>query len=177
MDKCTDNLTGVAYVALTGKSANLDNIKVVQDWGEHMSNDDKVPSVISYSKKSIKSQQQWGADLAKGSIAMVHTKLQLDVDSTSTELDQLLESLEGMHYLGIQYIKNTEGPTRYTSRGPEEIVSDYLERVFNCFRKAASYFTEEWTKQAQVDIVATIPAVRSYEKNHTNRDAANAKQN
>ncbi|KAF8851719.1 hypothetical protein BDZ45DRAFT_730704 [Acephala macrosclerotiorum] len=162
--------TGVAYATPAGKKASLTEIDVVQDWGDRMRNQDKVPSVISYSGKVEKSEQQWGSDLSKGAIAMVHTKLQLDVDDTSTELDQILESLEGMQDLNFQYIKKTEGTPRYTRRGPEEIVADYLERVFEYLVGAVSHFTEEWRTQAPVDIVATIPAEWGYRaKNSTFR--------
>lgn len=162
--ECINRLIGVAYATPAGKKASLTEIDVVQDWGDRMRNQDKVPSVISYSGKVEKSEQQWGSDLSRGAIAMVHTKLQLDVDDTSTELDQILESLEGMQDLNFQYIKNTEGSPRYTRRGPEEIVADYLERVFEYLVTAVSKFTEEWRTQAPVDIVATIPAVSPHLK-------------
>jgi hypothetical protein len=129
-----------------------------------MSNQDKVPSVISYSRASHKGQQQWGSDLSKDAIAMVHTKLRLDVDNTSEELDQILEALEGMHNLNFQYIRNLAGLPKFTRKEPEEIVADYLEKVFGRLLEAISSFTPEWRAQTPVDIVATIPAVRTHMK-------------
>jgi hypothetical protein len=58
-----------------------------------MGNMMKVPSVISYSLKTDKNERQWGSDLSRNAIAMVHTKLQLDVDHTSSELDLILQAL------------------------------------------------------------------------------------
>jgi hypothetical protein len=140
---------------------------VVLDWGERMGNQDKVPSVISYSRSSHNGEQQWGSDLSKDAIAMVHTKLRLDIDDTSAELDQILETLEGIDNLNFQYVRNLEGLPKFTRKGPEEIVADYLEKVFGRFIEAISSFTPEWRARTPVDIVATIPAVRSHTKRRT----------
>ncbi len=121
----------------------------------------KIPSVISYSLKSQNREQQWGTDLSPQAIAMVHTKLQLDVDDTAAELNLILQALDGMHNLNFQYIKESGGAPKYTRKGPEQIVEDYLTKVFNYLLQAVESFTEELRSSIPVDIVATIPAVRS----------------
>ena len=94
---------------------------------------------------------------------MVHTKLQLDVDNTSTELDLILQALDGMHNLDFQYIIDSGSLPKYPRQGPEEIVEDYLTEVFKAFRKSKvmAKLTEAYLKETPVDIVATIPAVCS----------------
>ena len=96
---------------------------------------------------------------------MVHTKLQLDVGSTSNELDHILEALDGVHNLSFQYVKSTEGLPRHTLLGPEEIVKEYLERVYHYLigsnSDSLSDFEAELRARTPVDIVVTIPAVRS----------------
>jgi hypothetical protein len=125
-----------------------------------MGNHPKIPSVISYSKKSSNREQQWGTDLSSGAVAMVHTKLQLDVDDTSSELDLVLQALDGMHNLNFQYITGSESAPRYTWKSPEEIVEDYFVKVFDYLLGNLEYLTEELRQRIPVDIVATIPAVR-----------------
>jgi len=90
---------------------------------------------------------------------MVHTKLQLDVDDTSAELDLILQALEGMHNLSFQYIEDSEGKPKYPRKGPEEIVEDYLSKVFDYLLETIGQFTEELRNNIPVDIVVTIPAV------------------
>lgn len=127
-----------------------------------MGNHQKIPSVYSYSLKSAKREQQWGTDLSPQAIAMVHTKLQLDVDNTSKELDLILEALDGMRDLDFRYISDTSGAPKYTRKGPEEIVQDYLEKVFDrLIDEVESRISEELRYRIPVDIVATIPAVCS----------------
>lgn len=153
-------LTGVAIATPTGNRAYLEEIDVVEDWGPGMGNSKKIPSVISYSLKTQRNEQQWGADLSPQAIAMVHTKLQLDVVEAAAELDLVLQSLDGMYNLDFGYIKSREGKPKYTCKGPEEIVEDYLTHVFTYLLQAVSAFTTELRREIPVDIVATIPAVR-----------------
>ncbi|KAH7342511.1 hypothetical protein BKA65DRAFT_504250 [Rhexocercosporidium sp. MPI-PUGE-AT-0058] len=162
--------TGVAIATPTGNRAHLNEIDVVEDWGPGMGNSKKIPSVISYSLKTQKGEQQWGADLSPQAIAMVHTKLQLDVVEPEAELDLVLQSLDGMWNLDFQYIKSQEGNPKYTCKGPEEIVEDYLSHVFAFLLEAVSTFTVELRREIPVDIVATVPAEWGYRaKNSTFR--------
>ncbi|KAH6724439.1 hypothetical protein DL95DRAFT_464978 [Leptodontidium sp. 2 PMI_412] len=162
--------TGVAIATPTGNRAYLEEIDVVEDWGPGMGNSKKIPSVISYSLKTQRNEQQWGADLSPQAIAMVHTKLQLDVVEAAAELDLVLQSLDGMYNLDFGYIKSREGKPKYTCKGPEEIVEDYLTHVFTYLLQAVSAFTTELRREIPVDIVATIPAEWGYRaKNSTFR--------
>ncbi len=62
-----------------------------------MGNYVKVPSVKSYSAEENELEcEQWGSDLSRNAIAMTHTKLQLDVNNTSKELETVVQELEGM---------------------------------------------------------------------------------
>jgi hypothetical protein len=134
-----------------------------------MGNSQKIPSVISYSLKTRNLERQWGSNLSPEAIAMVHTKLQLDVDDTSTELDLILQELEGMHNLSFQYIEEAEGRPKFTRKGPEEIVEDYLCKVFDYLLEMHdrfAVFAEELRNTIPVDIVVTIPAVRLFALNH-----------
>ena len=127
-----------------------------------MGNLDKVPSVISYSPSSGAQERQWGASLSPEAVAMVHTKLQLEVHKTSEELDLIIQALDGMGDLDFQHVQNAEGLPSYTWKGPERIVEDYLTKVFDAFLPAIEEMaglTEEVRAQMLTDIVVTIPAV------------------
>ncbi|KAK0125658.1 hypothetical protein ONS95_000339 [Cadophora gregata] len=153
--------TGVAIATPTGSSAYLDEIDVVQDWGPGMWNQQKIPSIISYSTGTERLERQWGADLSLQALAMVHTKLQLDVTDTASELELISERLEGIHDLDYQYIPGSAGDT-YTRKGPEDIVQDYLARVVDYLLQTIPSFTGELRLRVPIDIVATIPAGWSY---------------
>lgn len=92
---------------------------------------------------------------------MVHTKLELDLHKTSDELDFILDALDGMHNLHFQYIRASQGLQQYTWKSPEEIVEDYLAKVFDAILKhlVETAFPEELRSRMPVDIVVTIPAV------------------
>ena len=75
-----------------------------------MGNHDKIPSVYSYSPGSQAGEQQWGASLSPEAVAMVNTKLELDVqDNKSDELELILQALDGMHNLDFQHVKASQG--------------------------------------------------------------------
>ncbi|KAF4627180.1 hypothetical protein G7Y89_g10974 [Cudoniella acicularis] len=164
--------TGVAIATPIGDRVNsLDEIEdaIIYNWGDGMGNHKKIPSVKSYSYKK-NNHQQWGADLSPDAVAMVHTKLQLDVDDTSTELDLILQELDGMRNLDFRYIALSRGEARYTRKGPEQIVEDYLTDVFDRLLETAPAFDEEFKNEAPVDIIVTIPAEWGYRaKNSTFR--------
>jgi hypothetical protein len=144
-------------VALTtGNRAILDEIIAIDDWGSGMDNLEKIPSVISYSPAI---GPEWGASVSSKSIAMVHTKLQLELSDTSEELDFGLQALEGMHNLDFHHIRNAGPLPAYTWKGPEAIVGDYLTRMFESLVKVQRSFKAELRRQTPVDIVVTIPAV------------------
>jgi hypothetical protein len=104
-----------------------------------MNNDVKIPSVISYSPRTESRERQFGADLSPDGIAFVHTKLELDVQDTRLgELDLILQVLDGMKDLNFNNIKAMRGLPAYTWKQPEDIVTDYLTKAFECFKMPQS---------------------------------------
>ena len=63
-----------------------------------------------------------------------------------------------MHNLHFQYVKAAGSLPSYTHKGPEEIVENYLTKVFDCVIEAVD-LPEELRARIPVDIVVTIPAV------------------
>ncbi|KAH0558447.1 hypothetical protein GP486_004893 [Trichoglossum hirsutum] len=162
--------TGVAIATPAGNQADLSRIDPILFWGPQMGNHDKIPSVISYSPASSEEEQQWGTSLSPEAVAMVHTKLELDVHDTSEELESIVQALDGMSNLHFQKVKAAKGLPEYTWKGPEEIVEDYLTKVFDYLIEAVDDFTEELRAEIPVDIVVTIPVGWSYRaKNSTFR--------
>jgi len=151
---------GVAFATPKLDDANLDGISIVDDWGPKMGNSDKIPSVYSYSPASPAGEQQWGASLSPGAIAMVNTKLELDVqDNKLDELELILQLLHGTKNLGFEHVKASKGYPAYTWKTPENIVTDYLTKVFQYLNKALSNFGSTLRGQIPVDIVITVPVV------------------
>ncbi|KAH0556728.1 hypothetical protein GP486_005483 [Trichoglossum hirsutum] len=151
--------TGVALAVVAGNSARQDDIIAIDSWGPGMANHEKIPSVISYSKAI---GPEWGASVDKKSVAMVHTKLQLEVSSPSEELDLILQALEGMHDLDSDRIRDAGPLPAYTWKGPEAIVEDYLTRMLESLLRVERGFSKQMRRHMPVDIVVTIPAGWSY---------------
>jgi len=149
---------GVAYATPAGDRAILDEINVVQDWGPDIGNHMKIPSIISYSPRSQANEKQWGSDLSPQAIAMVHTKLQLDVGNTSSELDLILDMLDGLRDLSFPNIIN-RGTNRYPTQRPEDIIKHYLTKVFDHLFNAVVPFAAPLGTLLPVDIVVTVPVV------------------
>jgi hypothetical protein len=156
--------TGVAYATPSDNIAVLGDTGVVTYWGPQMGNSDKVPSVISYSESSPDENgilaQQWGQSLSKNAVAMINTKLELDIGCVSEELDIVSSMLEGMKDLNFQYIKAAAGMPAFPWKGPEEIVTDYLTHVFDYLVQTVDNFSSEVRDRFPVDIVVTYPTVR-----------------
>jgi hypothetical protein len=159
-------ISGVAYATPSGTECKLGDIDVVQDWGSGMLNQGKVPSVISYSRPSAAMEQQWGSDLSPGAVSMVHTKLELGIQDVLGELDMTLQVLDGMKDLSFAAMmaanENNSRPA-YSHKTPEEIVTDYLTKVFReAFRRleeAVDEFTDAFRHHTMTDLVVTVPTV------------------
>jgi hypothetical protein len=159
--KSTKSFQGVGFAFPDGDSAQDVDINVVKDWGQgpQMNNTEKVPSVISYSPCSDEEEQQFGFSLSPEAVAMVNTKLELDVqDNKVDELDLILQALDGMDNLSFEKVKNSNGYPAYTWKAPEEIVTDYLEKVFPYVNRILEK-NETLRKGIKVDIVITFPVV------------------
>lgn len=159
--------TGVALATSKGHEASLDEIQVITDWGRNMSNKDKVPSVYSYSP-APNGEQQWGESLSPKAVTMINTKLELDVqDNKSDELELILQVLDGMKNLHFDHVRACKGYPEYTWKNPEEIVTDYLTKIFQYVDKYVEKFR---VLGLPVDIVVTVPVNWSYRaKNSTLR--------
>jgi len=132
----------------------------VRIWGDRMDNEEKVPSVQSYSKRSKELQEaNWGSDLAPGAVAMKHMKLRLDAQSVSDEIDFLLQLLDGTRDLNFENIKDAKGMPDYTDKPPEDIVTDYLTNVFRHLLQTVEQWSTEVREKIPTDIVVTIPVV------------------
>lgn len=124
-----------------------------------MTNDIKIPSVISYSPRTSNNELQFGADLSPEAVAMVHTKMELDVQETRLdELDLIIQVLDGMKNLNFEHIKASKGMPEYTWKTPEEVVTDYLKKVFKPFWDATDYLGH-LRELITVDVVITVPVV------------------
>ncbi|PVH79969.1 hypothetical protein DL98DRAFT_588754 [Cadophora sp. DSE1049] len=144
--------TQVAIATAIGTEANLDEINVIEDWGPNLRHLQKVPSVISYSLPT-----------------------ENHIDDASAELDLILRGLDGMHDLNFSYIKDSGSKPKFTHKKPEEIVQDYLTKVFEHLLQNVDIFTEEMRDRMSVDIIATVPTEWGYRaKNLTFRALTNA---
>jgi molecular chaperone DnaK (HSP70) len=152
--------TGVAFAAPKGgQSFSLEDIELVDVWGDRMDNHDKVPSVISFSAPSRAGEQQWGSDLSADAIAMVHTKLELDLQEVQGELDLMLHALQGMKDLHFDELKKVGALPAYTDQTAEQIVTVYLSRVFEFVSETISDFSRALLDRIPVVIVITVPTV------------------
>jgi hypothetical protein len=125
-----------------------------------MGNHNKIPSVYSYSPASPAGEQQWGASLSPDAVTMVNTKMELDVqDDKVDELELILQVLDGTHNLEFDNVKKSRGYPEYTWKNPEEIVTDYLTKVFQHLNQSLEYFGSHLRAQIPVDIVITVPVV------------------
>jgi hypothetical protein len=155
-------VTGIGYASFSGDSCSLDDIDVVLAWGPTMYSTPKVPSVVSYTPGH---EQQWGRDLSSNAIALIHTKLQLDIDSVSGELDFILQALDGMKNLRFNAMVADGGLPSYTEKSPEQIVQYYLTKfcdaaLRNLRTDDVDEFSERSLNNISTDIVITHPSVR-----------------
>lgn len=152
-------MAGIAYATHDNSHLDLSEIRPVTNWGDNMSNDIKIPSVISYSLSSLKGEQQFGASLSPDAVTMVNTKLELEAqDKRLDELDLIIQLLEGTDDLNFEHVKSAQGYPGYTWKSPEIIVTDYLTKVFEHFEKATDYLAEI-RNHCPVDIMVTVPVV------------------
>ncbi len=121
----------------------------------------KIPSVYSYSPASAPIDQQWGGSISDDAVTMVNTKMELDVqDNKVDELELILQVLEGTCNLDFDNVKKSRGYPEYTWKDPEEIVTDYLKKVFEYLNDAFEFIGSHLRSKIPVDIVITVPVVR-----------------
>jgi hypothetical protein len=136
-----------------------------------MTNEPKIPSVISYSPNTSAGEQQWGLSLSPDAVTMMNTKLELDVqDDKLDELELIIQLLEGTCNLDFSHVKKSRGYPEYTWKEPEEIVTDYLTNIFKYLDRAIEYIGPQLRQSMAIDIVITTPVKWSYRaKNSTFR--------
>lgn len=118
-----------------------------------MSNQLKIPSVISYSL-AMNGEKQWGMDIAEGSVTMMNTKIQFDLQKQRLEeLEMTLQVAQGFGFLDINHVKNAAHISGYTWRSPVEVATDYLSRV----RERICLALSRVISRVEVDIIITIP--------------------
>ena len=145
-------------------TARLEDIDIMTDWGPSMRNYQRVPSVISYSPSpSCETSPHWGYDLSPDALAIVNTKLELDVADTKLEgLKNIIQLLDDTVNLNFDYIK-TKKSQQFPWKPPEEIVTDYLHAVFQVIRRRLSeQFTTELMKTVPVDGSVAVPQASSF---------------
>lgn len=145
--------TGVAIAITDAKIAQTSHIELMQDYGERMSNQLKVPSVYSYSLCN-KGEKQWGLDVSEGAVTMVNTKMQFDVQERKLdELETTLQILQGTGFLDFNHVKNAGKHSGYTWKAPVEVAADYLTKVRERICLALSHVIA----RVEIDIVVTVP--------------------
>ncbi|KAI4930474.1 uncharacterized protein J4E92_004306 [Alternaria infectoria] len=153
----------IAWATPSGAECSLEEIDVIEQWGPQMDNEEKVPSVISYSRSSQAGEQQWGKSLSADAVTMIHTKLELGVEDLLGELDMTLQVLDGMKNLNFDEMMLSKGQNDlppYSHKSPEEIVTDYLEKLFAYVQMEVRVDENNvFAKHTTTDIVVTIPTV------------------
>lgn len=156
------SIAGIAYATPSGTKCDLGKIDIMQSWGSGMLNQDKVPSVISYSPQSEAMEQQWGSNLSPNAVSMVHTKLELGLQDVLGELDMTVQVLDGMKNLSFANMMAANGDydrPAYSHKNPEEVVTDYLSKVFLRLEEVVEGFTDAFRRHVATDVVVTVPTV------------------
>lgn len=149
-------MLGVAYATPLGTRCVLDDIDVMVEWGASVN--DKVPSVISYSRK----EYEWGEAISADAVCMVHTKLELGLQNVLGELNMTLQVLDGMTDLNFDEMLTKSGSydvPAYSSKSPEEIVTDYLTKIFQYMEQEVNKFGKAARMYTTTDLVVTVPTV------------------
>lgn len=151
---------GVAFATVSPEQehAELSKIESLVNWTQKMNNRQKVPSVFSYTRVST-GEAQWGSDIAENSTTMVNTKLELQPqDSRFEELDLTFHALKGMGFLSFDNIRQNGPEPAYTSKEPQDIITDYLTKISECYRRAGKV-DRLASVTTSIDIVVTVPVV------------------
>lgn len=107
-------------------------------------------------------EQQWGSSLSPKAVAMVHTKLELGIQDVLGELDMTIQVLDGMKNLNFKEMMAAttgHGLPAYSQKSPEEIVTDYLTKVFMRLDEVVNEFTDAFRRHTTTDLVVTVPTV------------------
>ncbi|RSM12109.1 hypothetical protein CEP52_002587 [Fusarium oligoseptatum] len=159
--------TGLSYMQQKSLSEpDFNDLEVFTGWSGGSGNP-KIPSEISYSKATNRSSQQ-GKEAERHRLVLHWTKLELETRRPATELEALLEAVQGLNLVKrLREVDdaeiNHEAPTHLT-KSPSDIVKDFLLKI------ARQYYLHMKEKSSALiageiplDIALTHPAEWGYE--------------
>ncbi|KAM5344569.1 hypothetical protein ACJ41O_013104 [Fusarium nematophilum] len=157
--------TGLSYIQQqTTCGPQFKDLEVFTEWQGGSSNP-KVPSEISYSKVVT---NQSDKDAERHKLVLHWTKLELETRRAATELEALLEAVQGLSLIKrLREVTdaeiNHEAP-RHLTKSPSDIVKDFLLTVA---RQYYLHMKEQSTAltggEIPLDIALTHPAEWGYE--------------
>jgi hypothetical protein len=144
-------------VVTTAQGEETREPTLIMDWPG--ANNEKVSSDISYTP-SDGTAVQWGGSFSPGSLKLIWTKLELEQQSKSDELNLILAALHGTNNLDFRTIQQSQGLPSYPAKDSVQIVTDYLVKVREklCGHLVGEY-TQELVNTISVDLVMSVPAV------------------
>ncbi|KAI8665736.1 hypothetical protein NCS56_01010700 [Fusarium sp. Ph1] len=159
--------TGLSYMQQkTLSEPDFNDLEVFTGWSGGSGNP-KIPSEISYSKATNRSRQP-GKDAERHKLVLHWTKLELETRRPATELEALLEAVQGLSLVKrLREVAdadiNHEAPTHLT-KSPSDIVKDFLLKI------ARQYYLHMKGQssaliggQIPLDVALTHPAEWGYE--------------
>jgi molecular chaperone DnaK (HSP70) len=150
--------TGMAWMIIPfGKHVvHPTEVLYLKEW-QPMYSEAKVPSVISYSPTPAHFSN-WGASVDPKALKMSWTKLQLDEQSRSQELDWILDALQNMKG-SLESLSQNKRMPPYPANNPVDVVSDYLKHIREVVVKYLRVRYQAVFDNLPKEIVVTIPAV------------------
>jgi hypothetical protein len=114
-----------------GDDISLDYIDAIRDWGPRMSNTQAVPSLMGYPPQNGQCERGWGKDISATAIVIQNARLGLQtLSGTGSEEEDPKE-------------KRLREALRYIGRSAEQVVTDYLRRVFYCLQKTRKRYSDK----------------------------------
>lgn len=140
----------------------LDKIILFRNWPEI--DGKKVPSAYSYSPTSNDSGcKQWGYSIDENSKVLRWTKMDLEPRTAGKELKVVRDLLNGLDLMRkLQQDKDAvirNDVPRYITKRSEDIVQDYLTKVFMEWYKYMRGEGQYTLEQIPLDIIITHPSV------------------
>lgn len=139
-----------------------DELTVFKHWPG--SDNPRVPSAISYSPTNpARRKAQWGWSIDDDSKVLKWTKLELEPQSTETELLQLKELTKGLDLLRElrenQLAGTMKDVPQHITKSAEDVVRDFLSKVAREWYKYMKSQNEYTLENLELDLVITHPAV------------------
>ncbi|KPM39250.1 hypothetical protein AK830_g7310 [Neonectria ditissima] len=138
--------SGVSWAINEGNK----KIRLITDWpnlGDSISNQDKVPSVISYRNGRV---ANWGYEVSTKEESFKWVKLLLEPESKYTKT--------------VQEVRDSNSLLQKLNKTAEEVISDYLRVIWRYtkedIRKRVG--DDDWEDTYTVHVVLTVPAMWSH---------------